>query len=158
MVLNKDSSPYKSMLGEKSLGGRRSLFLREKVGTVLTTPSKLSESHFNRSRWSDKCGAVFRTIDDLPACFCMERCLCLEPILPVDTPVAGLWHSTCKPYFWSFTFAPVCEISIHVSGKSSEVRFCRCSNVSNVQQAGNDQLELDLGQEEVFFMAEKVGI
>ena len=28
----------------------------------------------------------------------MGRYLCLEPILPVATPVAGLWRSTCKPY------------------------------------------------------------
>ena len=98
LVLNKDSAPYKSMLAGKSLPGRSSLFLLGEIGTVLTTPSRLSASHFKRSRRSDKCGAVFRSIDDLPACFCMGRCLCLEPILPVATPVAGLWRSTCKPY------------------------------------------------------------
>ena len=90
LVLNKDSAPYKSMLGEKSLTGRSSLFLLGKIGTVLTTPSRLSASHFKRSRGSDKCRAVFRSIDDLPACFCMGRYLCLELILPVATPVAGL--------------------------------------------------------------------
>ena len=57
---------------------------------VLTNPSQLSASHFKRYWGSDKCGAVFRSIDDLPACFCMGRYLCLEPILPVATPVAGL--------------------------------------------------------------------
>ena len=31
LVLNKDSAPYKSMLGEKSLTGRSSLFLRGEV-------------------------------------------------------------------------------------------------------------------------------
>ena len=82
------------MLGETSLTGRSSLFLRGEVWTVLTTASQLSASHFKRCRGSDKCGAVFWSIDDLPACFCMGRCLCLEPILPV----AALWHSTCKPY------------------------------------------------------------
>ena len=94
LVLNKDSAPYKSILGEKSLTGRSSLFLLGKIGTVLTTPSRLSASRFKRSRGSDKCRAVFRSIDNLPACFCMGRYLCSEPILPV----AGLWRSTCKPY------------------------------------------------------------
>ena len=98
LVLNKDSVPYKSMLGEKSLAGRSSLFLRGEVWTGLTTPLQLSASHFKRCWGSDKCGAVFRSIDNLPACFCMGRCLCLEPILPVATPVAALWRSTCKPY------------------------------------------------------------
>ena len=78
------------MLGETSLTGRSSLFLPGEIGTVLTTPSRLSASHFKRSWGSDKRGAVFRSIDDLPACFCMGRYLCLEPILPVATPVAGL--------------------------------------------------------------------
>ena len=72
LVLNKDSTPYKSMLREKSLTGRSSLFLRGEVGTVLTT-SQLSASHFKRYQGSDKCGAVFRSIDDLLACFCMRR-------------------------------------------------------------------------------------
>ena len=40
---------------------------------VLTTSSQLSASHFKRYRGSDKCGAVFRSIGDLPACFCMGR-------------------------------------------------------------------------------------
>ena len=71
LVLNKDSAPYKSMLGEKSLTWRSSLFLLGEIGTVLTTPSRLNASHFKRSRGSDKCGAVFRSIDALPACFCM---------------------------------------------------------------------------------------
>ena len=99
LVLNKGSVPYISMLGEKSLTWRSSLFLRIEVRTVLATPSLLSASHLKRYWRSDKCGAVFRTIDDLPACFCMGRYLCLEPILPVTTPVAGLWRSTCKPYY-----------------------------------------------------------
>ena len=73
LVLNKDSAPYKSMLGETSVTGRNSLFLLGEIGTVLTTSSWLSASHFKRSRGSDKCGAVFRSIDDLPACFCMGR-------------------------------------------------------------------------------------
>ena len=90
LVLNKGSVPYKSMLGEKSLTGRSSLFLRREVWTVLTTSSQLSASHFKRYWGSDKSGAVFRSIDNLPACFCMGRYLCLEPILPVATPVAGL--------------------------------------------------------------------
>ena len=77
-----------------------SLFLRRKVRTVLATPSLLSAAHFKRYWGSDKCGAVFRSIDDLTAWFCMGCYLCLEPILPVATPVAGLWRSTCKPY-WS---------------------------------------------------------
>ena len=90
LVLNKGSVPYKSMLGEKSLTWRSSLFLRTEVRTVLATSSLLSASHFKRYWGSDKCGAVFRSIDDLPACFCMGRSLCLEPYLPVATPVAGL--------------------------------------------------------------------
>ena len=98
LVLNKVSVPYKRMLGEKSLTWRSSLFFRGEVRTVFTTTSQLSASHFKRFWGSDKCGAVFRSIDDLPACFCMGRYLCLEPILPVATPVAGLWRSTCKPY------------------------------------------------------------
>ena len=97
------------MLGEKSLTGRSSLFLSEEVGTVLTTPSQLSASHFKRSWGSDKRWAVFRSIDDLPACFCMGRYLCLEPILPVATPVAALWRSTCKPYGKRFTSHPSYE-------------------------------------------------
>ena len=68
------------MLGEKSLTWRSSLFLRREVRTVLTTSSQLSASHFKRYWGSDKCRAVFRSIDDLPACFCMGRYLCLEPI------------------------------------------------------------------------------
>ena len=94
------------MLGEKSLTWRSSLFLRREVRTVLTTPSLLSASHFKTWWGSDKRGTVFRSIDDLPACFCMGRYLCLEPILPVATPVAGLWRGTCKPYScrcWSWT-------------------------------------------------------
>ena len=98
LVLNKDCVPYKSMLGEKSLAVRSSLFFRRKVWKVLTTLSQLCASHIKRFRRSDKWGAVFRSIDDFPACFCMGRCLCLEPILPVATPVAALWRSTCKPY------------------------------------------------------------
>ena len=86
------------MLGEKSLTGQSSLFLRREVWTVFTTPSQLSASHFKRYWGSDKCGAVFRSIDNLSACFCMGRYLCLEPILPVATPVVALWRSTCKPY------------------------------------------------------------
>ena len=43
-------------------------------------------------------GPLFgRSTIDLPACFCMGRYLCLEPILPVATAVAGLWRSTCNP-------------------------------------------------------------
>ena len=64
LVLNKDCFPYKSMLGEKSLAGRRSLFFRREVWKVLTTLSQLSSSHIKRFRGSDKCGAVFRSIDD----------------------------------------------------------------------------------------------
>ena len=93
LVLNKDSAPHKSMLGKKSLTGRSSLFLRGEVWTVLTTSSQLSVSHSKRYRGSDKCGAVFRSIDNLQACFCMGRYLSLEPNLPV----AVLWRSTCKP-------------------------------------------------------------
>ena len=37
LVLNKVSAPYKSMLGEKSLTWRSSLFLRGEVRTVFTT-------------------------------------------------------------------------------------------------------------------------
>ena len=48
LVLNKGSAPYKSMLGEKSLTRRSSLFLRGEVRTVLTTPSLLSASHLKR--------------------------------------------------------------------------------------------------------------
>ena len=48
LVLNKESVPYKSMLGEKSLTWRSSLFLLREVRTVLATPSLLSASHFKR--------------------------------------------------------------------------------------------------------------
>ena len=48
LVRNKDSAPYKSMLGEKSLNGRSSLFLREEVRTVLTTPSQLIVRHISK--------------------------------------------------------------------------------------------------------------
>ena len=82
----KVSAPYKSLLGEKSLTWRSSLFLRGEVRRVFATTSQLSASHFKRFWGSDKCGAVFRSIDDLPACFCMGCYLCLEPILPVATP------------------------------------------------------------------------
>ena len=95
--LNKGSVPYKSLLGEKSLTRRSSLFLRRQVRTVLATPSLLRASHFKRYWGSDKCGAVFRSIDDLPACFCMGRHLCLEPILPVATPVAGCAVALASP-------------------------------------------------------------
>ena len=80
------------MLGEKSLTGRRALFVRGEVGTVMTTSSQLNASHFKIYRESDKYGAVFRSIDDLPACFGMGRYLdlCLEPIFLVATPVATL--------------------------------------------------------------------
>ena len=59
---------------------------------VLTTPAQLRAhaSHFKRYRGSDKCGAVFWLIDDLPACFCMGRSVCLEPIFPVASSVAAL--------------------------------------------------------------------
>ena len=36
----------------------------------LTPFSQLSASDFKRCWGSDKCGAVFRSINDLPACFC----------------------------------------------------------------------------------------
>ena len=42
------SKAYKSMLGEKSLTRRSSLFLHREVRTVLTTTSLLSASHFKR--------------------------------------------------------------------------------------------------------------
>ena len=90
------------MLGEKSLAGQSSLFLREKVWTILTTLSQLNAAHFRRYWGSDMWGAVFRSIDDLLACLCMGRYLCLEPILPVAMPVAVLWRSTCKPYWVKF--------------------------------------------------------
>ena len=86
------------MLGETPLTGRSFLFLRWEVRKVLTILSQLSASLVKRYRGSDKCEAVFRSIDRLPACFCIGRCLCLEPILPVAAPVTALWHSTCKPY------------------------------------------------------------
>ena len=38
---------------------------------VLATPSLPSASHFKRYWGLDKCGAVFWSIDDLPACFCI---------------------------------------------------------------------------------------
>ena len=63
LVLNKDSVPYKSMLGEKSLTGRSSLFLRREVWKVLTTLSQLSSSHIKRYWGSDKCGTIFRSIN-----------------------------------------------------------------------------------------------
>ena len=88
LVLNKGSAPYKSMLGGKSLTRRSSLFFRGKIRMVFTAISLLNASHLKRLWGTDKCGAVFRSFDDLPACFCMG--LCLEPILPVATPVAGL--------------------------------------------------------------------
>ena len=113
------------MLGEKSLPGRSSLFLRREVWTVLTTSSQLSASHFKRYWGSDKSGAVFRSIDDLPACFCMGRYLCLEPILPVATPVAGLWRSTCKPIHcslssWSVWYVGVAFVVLHSSAVAVE--------------------------------------
>ena len=83
LVLNKGSAPYKSMLGEKSLARRSFLFLRREIQTVFATPSLPSASHFKSYWGSDKCRAVFRLMDDLPACFCMGHYLCLEPILPV---------------------------------------------------------------------------
>ena len=64
---------------------------------VLATPSLLSASHFKRYWGSDKCGAVFRSIDDLPACFCMGRYLCLEPNLPVATPAVGCDVALASP-------------------------------------------------------------
>ena len=69
LVLNKDSVPCKSMLGEKSLAGWSSLFLHREVWTVLASLPQLSASHFKRYRGSDKCGAVFRSIDGLQHAF-----------------------------------------------------------------------------------------
>ena len=84
-ILNKDCVPYKSMLGDKSLAGRSSLFFRREIWKVLTTLSQLSASHIKRFWGSDKYGAVFWSIDNFPACFCMGRCPCLEPVLLVAT-------------------------------------------------------------------------
>ena len=125
LVLYKGGVPYKSMLGVKSLTWRSSLFFRKEVRTVLTTPSQLRASHFKSYRGSDKCGAVFRSIDDLPACFCMGRYLCFEPILPVATPVAGLWRSTCnlkcKPYVPSELYNFLSWIT---TGKVQDMALC----------------------------------
>ena len=86
------------MVGEKSLTGRSSLFLRREVWKVLTTFSQRSMSHFNRHSRLDKCGAIIRSIDRLQACFCMGRYLCLDPYLPVAKRFHALWRCTCKPY------------------------------------------------------------
>ena len=43
---------------------------------------------FQRYRRLDKCGAVLPSIDDLPACFCIWRYLCLGPTLLVASSVA----------------------------------------------------------------------
>ena len=95
LLLNKGSVPDKACW-EKSLS------LGEASYSFVDWSERfwqlLSASHFKRYWGSDKCVAVFRSIDDLQACFCMGRYLCLEPILPVARPVAGLWRSTCKPY------------------------------------------------------------
>ena len=75
LVLNKDRATYKSMLRGKSL-----------IHEVLF-PSWRGLNGFDNSftAWCvtfqkisgiDKCGAIFRSIDDLPAYFCMGRCLC----------------------------------------------------------------------------------
>ena len=133
LVLNKGSVPYKSMLGEKSLTWRSSLFLRREVRTVLATPSLLSASHFKRYWGSDKCGAVFPPIDDLPPCFCMGRYLCLEPNLPVATPVAGLWRSTCKPYsagrpLYQYTSEKCSLIILEIGLKSKLLRYVPLSS------------------------------
>ena len=82
------------MLGEKSLTGRSSLFLPREIGTVLTTPWRLNASQFKRSRDRTSAGS--------PSMLLNGRYLCLEPILPVATPVAGLWRSTCKHYGYQF--------------------------------------------------------
>ena len=59
LVLIKDSAPYKGMLGEKSLTGRSSLFLRGEVGTVLTTPPQLRASHFKDIGYRTSAGPFF---------------------------------------------------------------------------------------------------
>ena len=68
------------------------------VWKVLTALSQLGGSHFNRYWGSDKCEAVFRSINRLPACFCMGRSLSWEPNLPVATRFHAPWRSTHKPY------------------------------------------------------------
>ena len=98
MVLNKDGIPYKSMLREKSLARRGALFIRRDVWKVSTALSQLSATNFKRYRGSDKCEAVFWSIDRLPACFYVERYLCWKPNLPVATHFHGPWWSTRKLY------------------------------------------------------------
>ena len=96
LVLNKDSVPYKSMLGEKSVIRRSSLFFRGEVWKVLTALSQLRASHVRDIGDRTSAGLFFSgsTVSQL----CMERYLCLDPILPVATPVAALWRSTWKRY------------------------------------------------------------
>ena len=90
-----DSARYKSMLAEKSLTGRSSLFLRGEVGTVLTTPSQLSASRFKRLRGSDMRGAIFWSIVRSPSMLLYGTLseVCSEPILPV----AALGRGTTNP-------------------------------------------------------------
>ena len=137
LVSNKGSVPYKSILGEKSLTWRSSLFLRREVRTVLATPSLLSVSHFKRYWGSDKCGVVFRSIDDLPSCFCMRHYLCLELILSVVTPVAGLWRGTCKPYLLNDFSA------LFVGTLLPEFN---CSSLAMLSQLANEKQASDLMQ------------
>ena len=87
-----------------------------------------------------------RSTIDLPACFCMGRYLRLEPILPIVTPVAALWRSTCKPcaslpgralsgacYAFQVTFRQVnaCASGLRFAGRLQGLEICiallRCS-------------------------------
>ena len=104
LVQNKDSAPYKRMLGGRSLTGRRSLFLRGEVGTVLATHSQLSASHFKRRWVSDKCGALFRSIDDLPAFF--WHGLMKHPTEWMQS-VYPLYQSKFKRFFFEICTKPV---------------------------------------------------
>ena len=102
LVRNKGSVTYKSMLGEKSLTWQSFFFsFVERSARFWQLFHSLVRHISKDSGDRTSAGPFFRSIDDLPACFCMGRYLCLEPILPVATQAAGLWHSTCKPSQWS---------------------------------------------------------
>ena len=77
-----------------SLTGQIFLFLHREIWKVFTTLSQLSAFHVKRYRESDKCEAVFRSIDHLPACLRVGHSLFRTNF----AAVAVLWRSTCKPY------------------------------------------------------------
>ena len=98
LVLNKDCVPYQNMLGDRQVARWLKLFNLFYRGLKGFDNSFIA-LFVPYEEISGIGRAVLGSIDDFPACFFMEPCLCSEPILPVATPIAALWRSTRKPYY-----------------------------------------------------------